>query len=513
MLAVVKSIGLSGLEGYMVDVEVDISSGLPGFDIVGLPSVAVRESKDRVRAAVKNCGLNFPIGRITVNLAPANLKKEGPVYDLPIAVGLLAASGQLNGGSYLNYVYIGELSLDGSVKGVTGVLPRVMVAVEEQNALGIMVPRENGDEAALVGKADIYPVSNLNELVDYCLGKSTIVKHEVNIQKLLDLANDENLRDMADVKGNYKAKRALEIAAAGGHNILMVGPPGSGKTMLAHRVQHITPRLSFEEALEATKIYSVAGLINRRNPLILTRPFRSPHHSVSKAGMVGGGGIPKPGEISLAHNGILFMDEFPEFARDTLESLRQPLEEGRVVVSRVNGSIEFPARMMLVAAMNPCPCGFLGDSSRECTCTPVEINRYKSRISGPLLDRIDIHIEVPRIKYQELKNNKSKKESSHLIRERVVRARKRQEQRFYGTAITTNAQMGSKELRSYCELTGKGTKLLKDAFERLQLSVRAYNRILKVARTIADLGDNDQIGPEHIAEAIQYRIFDRLYLH
>jgi magnesium chelatase family protein len=327
------------------------------------------------------------------------------------------------------------------------------------------------------------------------------------------MANNETLRDMSDVKGNYKAKRALEIAAAGGHNILMVGPPGSGKTMLAHRVQHITPRLSFEEALEATKIYSVAGLINRKNPLVLTRPFRSPHHSVSKAGLVGGGAIPKPGEISLAHNGILFMDEFPEFTRDTLESLRQPLEEGRVVVSRVNGSIEFPARMMLVAAMNPCPCGFLGDSSRECTCTPVEITRYKSRISGPLLDRIDIHIEVPRIKYQELKDNKSKKESSHLIRERVVRARKRQEQRFYGTAITTNAQMGSKELRSYCELTGKGTKLLKDAFERLQLSVRAYNRILKVARTIADLGDNDQIGPEHIAEAIQYRIFDRLYLH
>lgn len=511
VLAVVKSVGLTGLAGYMVDVEVDISSGLPGFDIVGLPSTAVKESKDRVRAAVKNCGLNFPMGRITVNLAPANLKKEGPVYDLPIAVGLLAASGQLNGNAYANYVYIGELSLDGSIKGVTGVLPRVMVAVEEQNALGIMVPRENGDEAALIGKPGIYPVSNLKEIVDFCLGKNQIVQHEVNIQRLLDLANDETLKDMADVKGNYNAKRALEVAAAGGHNILMVGPPGSGKTMLAHRVQHITPGLSFEEALEATKIYSVAGLINAKNPLVLTRPFRAPHHSVSKAGMVGGGGIPRPGEISLAHNGILFMDEFPEFSRDTLESLRQPLEEGRVIVSRVNGSIEFPARMMLVAAMNPCPCGFLGDSTRECTCSPVEINRYKSRISGPLLDRIDIHIEVPRIKYQDLKNNDTQNESSHFIRKRIIRARKVQEQRFLGTPITTNAQMGSKEIRSYCFVTGKGTKLLKEAFERLHLSVRAYNRILKVARTIADLSENEEISQEHIAEAIQYRSFDRTY--
>lgn len=513
MLAVVKSVGLTGLEGYMVDVEVDISSGLPGFDIVGLPSMAVKESKDRVRAAVKNCGLNFPIGRITVNLAPANLKKEGPVYDLPIAVGLLAASGQITGEAYSNYVYIGELSLDGSIKGVTGVLPRVMVAVEEHNALGLMVPRENKDEAALAGKGGIYPVSNLNEIVGFCLGKSMILKHEVNIQRLLDSAAADSVKDMADVKGNYKAKRALEIAAAGGHNILMVGPPGSGKTMLAHRVQHITPRLSFEEALEATKVYSVAGLINRKNPLVLNRPFRSPHHSVSKAGLVGGGSIPKPGEISLAHNGILFMDEFPEFNRVTLEALRQPLEEGRVVVSRVHGSIDFPARLMLVAAMNPCPCGFLGDTTRECTCTPVQINRYKNRISGPLLDRIDIQIEVPRIKYRELKDNKTKNESSCLIRERVVKARKIQELRFCGTTISANAQMGSKEIRSYCELTENGTKLLKDAFERLHLSVRAYNRILKVARTIADMCESAEIGQEHIAEAIQYRSFDRIYSH
>ena len=513
MLAVVKSVGLSGLQGYMVDVEVDISSGLPGFDIVGLPSMAVKESKDRVRAAVKNCGLNIPVGRITVNLAPANLKKEGPVYDLPIAVGLLAASGQIPRGVYSNYVYIGELSLDGSIKGVTGALPRVMVTVEEHAGMGIMVPWENGDEAALVGKGCIYPVSSLNDIVDFCQGKSTIESHEVNIQVLLNLAHEETIKDMADVKGNYKAKRALEIAAAGGHNILMVGPPGSGKTMLAHRVQHITPRLSFEEALEATKIYSVAGLINSKKPLVLNRPFRSPHHSVSKAGMVGGGGVPKPGEISLSHNGILFMDEFPEFKRDTLESLRQPLEEGKVMISRVHGSIEFPARLMLVAAMNPCPCGFLGDIDRECTCTPFEINRYKSRISGPLLDRIDIHIEVPRIKYRDIRDQKKQNEKSNLIRERVVKARKIQELRFCGTPITSNAQMGSKEVRYYCQLTGNGTKLLKDAFERLYLSVRAYYRILKVARTIADLCESDEIGQEHIAEAIQYRSFDRTYSH
>lgn len=512
LLVVVKSVGLSGLDGYMVDVEVDISSGLPGFEIVGLPSTAVKEAKDRVRAAVRNCGLHFPIGRITVNLAPANLKKEGPVYDLPIAVGILAASGQITGEVYANYVYIGELSLDGSVKGVTGILPRVMVAAD-RHPLGIIVPWENRDEAALIGKADIYPVSGLKEIVGFCLGRSEIDKHEVNIQKLLDSANSEPLKDMADVKGNHKAKRALEIAAAGRHNILLVGPPGSGKTMLAHRVRHITPTLCLEEALETTKIYSVAGLLNEKNPLVLNRPFRSPHHSATKSGMVGGGRIPQPGEISLAHNGILFMDEFPEFNRDTLEALRQPLEDGQVVVSRVAGSIEFPARLMLVAAMNPCPCGFLGDSTRECTCTPFEISRYRNRISGPLLDRIDIHIEVPRISYGELKDSSIKIESSSLIRQRVVQARKKQALRFCGTSISANAQMGSNEIRSYCQVSGRSSKLMKEAFERLHLSVRAYNRILKVARTIADLSENEEIGPEHIAEAIQYRSFDRSYAH
>ncbi len=510
MISKLSSAALYGIDGFLVDVETDISNGLPGFDIVGLPDAAVKESKERIRAAIKNTGLAMPAKHITVNLAPADIKKEGSHFDLPIALGILVSSKQLDIPDAEKTVFFGELSLSGDLRRVNGALPMAISAF--QNGIKkVFLPKANEKEAAVVEGLEVYGADNLKEILDHFTGQKKLEAASVSIDELLS-ESDAFRFDFSDVKGQAFAKRALEIAAAGGHNVIMIGPPGSGKTMIAQRIPSILPKLSFEESLEVTKIHSIAGLLSGNSPLIAERPFRHPHHTVSSAGLSGGGTNPRPGEISLSHNGVLFMDELPEFRRDALEAMRQPLEDGEITITRTSGSVTYPCSVMLVASMNPCPCGFYGDSTRECSCSQNQIIKYMSKISGPLLDRIDLHIEVPAVKYDELEA-KAPGESSAAIRERVEKARQLQRERYKGSGVFSNSQLTPELMEKHCRLDSEASQLLRDAFETLGLSARAHNRILKVARTIADLAGAEDIGLEHIAEAIQYRALDKKFFN
>lgn len=534
MLAYVYSSTVFGIDAYLVKVEVDIASGLPSFSTVGLPDAAVKESKDRVVAAIRNSGFDFPVRKITVNLAPADIKKEGAAFDLPIALGILAATEQLRGPTFAgasagreklkSYCILGELSLDGAVREVKGVLP-ITLKLRTENFEGIILPQGNRAEAAVVEGIKVIPVENLAQVVKFLQGEIEIEPFQLDLTHTFEEASSYEV-DFREVKGQEFAKRALEVAAAGSHNCLMIGPPGSGKTMLSKRLPTILPPLTLEEAIETTKIHSVTGLIPRYKALVATRPFRSPHHTISDIALIGGGTYPKPGEVSLANNGVLFLDELPEFHRNVLEVLRQPMEEGQVTISRAVSAITYPARFTLVCAMNPCPCGYFGHPIRECTCTPFQIQKYMNRISGPLLDRIDIHIEVPALKVVEITSDTGTSESSETIRQRVVRARKIQQERYKKVTtsnekrIYANAHLTPKLIKKYCPIDKEGENLLKNALERLGLSARAYDRILKVARTIADLENGvstpgqeliSPIKPEHLAEAIQYRSLDRSF--
>ena len=509
MLATVLSSAVLGIDAYIVKVEVDVADGLPAFNTVGLPDSAIKESRDRVTAAIKNAGFYFPPSRITANLAPAHIRKAGSAFDLPIAIGVMAATNQVDPMNLESTMILGELALDGNIRSIQGGLP-IAIAAKHNGIENLVIPAENAKEAAIVEGLKVYPVNSLTEAVTFLNAVEDIPPVPPTLNTTIEKTDTESYLDLMDVKGQEHAKRAVEVAAAGAHNLIMIGPPGSGKTMIAKRIPSILPKLSIEESLETTKIQSIIGILPSDTPLVTIRPFRSPHHTISDAGLIGGGNVPRPGEVSLSHNGVLFLDELPEFRRNVLEVMRQPLEDGSVTISRAAATLDYPANFMLVAAMNPCPCGFFSDPNRECKCSPKQIQTYVSRISGPLLDRIDIQVEVPAVKYAELSAEVTGEQST-VVRERVEAARRIQHQRFADTTIHANANMESKQIREYCKIEAQAQELLRVAINQLGLSARAYDRILKVSRTIADLDESPSIEALHVSEAIQYRSLDRSF--